>query len=75
MPRAGRSERCVDKDEDFMFKNLQRIQYLEENANKVAPVFEANIDILTELKDHCQSILVSKDCPDELQVGCRIEFA
>lgn len=62
-------------DEDFTFKNLQLVQYFQEKANEVAPVLEANIDILTEMKEHYQYIFNSKDFPDEIKKNCETEFA
>jgi hypothetical protein len=41
----------------------------------LAPVLEANIDILTEMREHYQSILRSQECPDEIKTGCQREFA
>lgn len=75
MPGSVPNEKQAEEDEDFTFKNLQMVQHFEEKANEVAPVLEANIDILTELKEHYRSILNSEDCPDELKAGCRKEFA
>ncbi|TVY76116.1 hypothetical protein LSUE1_G004244 [Lachnellula suecica] len=46
------------------------VQWLEEKANEVSPVLDANIDILKELSEHYRSVLTSVDCPEELQSGC-----
>jgi hypothetical protein len=75
MPGAVPNENQAEDEEDISFKNLQMVQYFEEKANEVSPVLEANIDILTELKEHYQSILKSGDCPDDLKAGCQREFA
>jgi hypothetical protein len=62
-------------DEDFTFKNLQLVQYFQEKANEVAPVLEANIDILTEMKEHYQHIFNSQDLPDDIKANCKSEFS
>jgi len=61
-------------EEDFTFKNIQIIQHFEEKVNEVFPVLEANIDILTELKEHYHGIVNSEDCPKDLKSGCRKEY-
>jgi hypothetical protein len=75
MPGAAPNDKQSGEEEDFTFRNLQLVQHLEEKANEVSPVLEANIDILTELKEHYQTILKSDDCPPEIEVGSRREFA
>jgi len=75
MPGAMPNDKKMADDEAFTFKNLQLVQYFEEKANEVAPVLEANIDILTELKEHYQSILKSDDFPDEFKLSCKLAVA
>jgi hypothetical protein len=75
MPGATPNDKKLADDEAFTFKNLQLVQYFEEKANEVAPVLEANIDILTEMKEHYQSIFKSDDFPDELKVSCKTAIA
>jgi hypothetical protein len=75
MPGAPPSDRRMADDEDFTFKNLQLVQYFQEKANEVAPVLEANIDILTEMKEHYQHIFNSQDFPDDIKAKCKLEFA
>jgi hypothetical protein len=75
MPGALPNDKRIAEDEDFTFKNLQLVQYFQEKANEVAPVLEANIDILRELKEHYQSIFKSNDLPDELKSNCQMAFA
>ncbi|TVY37913.1 hypothetical protein LOCC1_G008368 [Lachnellula occidentalis] len=67
-----------DKDQDddrFTFGDLQQVQYLEECANEVFLVLEANVDVLEELRDHYQSIMKDEDFPGNIKTGCRREFA
>jgi hypothetical protein len=71
MPGAMPNDKRMADDEAFTFKNLQLVQYFEEKANEVAPVLEANIDILTELKEHYQLIFKSDDFPDEFKLSCK----
>jgi predicted RNase H-like nuclease (RuvC/YqgF family) len=75
MPGGIPNDYRVEEEEDFTFKNLQLVQHFEDKANEVAPVLEANIDILTEMREHYQSILRSEECPDEIKTGCQREFA
>ena len=75
MPVASPTDSGMADDEDFTFKNLQLVQYFQEKANEVAPVLEANIDILTEMKEHYQQIFNSQDLPDDIKVNCKSEFA
>ncbi|CZR62157.1 uncharacterized protein PAC_12054 [Phialocephala subalpina] len=74
MPGAPITESHSEEKDDFTFKNLQLVQHFEDKANEIAPVLEANIDILTELKEHYQSIMSSDDCPDDIK-SCKKEFA
>jgi hypothetical protein len=64
----------VDDDVEFSFGKLQIIQHLEEKASSIPPILEANIDILSELKGHYQSILNFEDCPEKLRSDCRRDF-
>jgi hypothetical protein len=75
MPGAPPTDKRMADDEDFTFKNLQLVQFFQEKANEVAPVLEANIDILTEMKEHYQFMFKSPDFPDEIKDNCQAEFA
>jgi hypothetical protein len=75
IPGSIPNDKRMADGEDFTFKNLQLVQYFQEKANEVAPVLEANIDILTEMKEHYQYIFNSKDFPDEIKKNCETEFA
>jgi hypothetical protein len=75
MPGGIPNDYRAEEEEDFTFKNLQLVQHFEDKANEVAPVLEANIDILTEMREHYQSVLRSEECPDEIKTGCQREFA
>ena len=75
MPGAPPTDKRMADDEDFTFKNLQLVQFLQEKANEVASVLDANIDILTEMKEHYQFILKSPDLPGEIKDNCQAEFA
>ena len=75
MPGAPQTDKRMADDEDFTFKNLQLVQFFQEKANEVASVLDANIDILTEMKEHYQFILKSPDFPGEIKNNCQAEFA
>ena len=62
-------------DDVFTFKNLQLVQDFKEKTNEVAPVLEANIDSLTEMKEHYQQIFNSRDSPEDIKANCKSEFA
>lgn len=74
-PGAVQSPKQEKEEEDFTFRNLERVQYFEERANEIFPVLEANINILTEMREHYQSILTSRDCPDKIRTESNAEFA
>lgn len=76
MPGSVPTEKQQSREEgtDFTLKNLQLVQHLEEKANEVSPVLDANIDILSELCGHYRAVLSSDDCPDELKSGCQTAF-
>jgi hypothetical protein len=65
----------LDDQEDFTFRDLQQVQYIEENANEIFLVLESNVDVLNELKQHYNYILNSDDCPDSLKDNCRTAVA
>jgi hypothetical protein len=73
MHAALYNEGQVEEDDDFTFKNLQMVQHFEEKANEIGPILEANIDILTEIKEHYECILKSNECPHDIK-DCQKEF-
>ena len=74
MPGTVRIEK-EDDNEGFTFGDLQQVQHLEECANEVFLVLEANVDVLEKLRDHYQCIVTEDDLPEEIKTGCRREFA
>ncbi|TVY55321.1 hypothetical protein LCER1_G003907 [Lachnellula cervina] len=61
-------------DNRFTFGDLQQVQYLEECANEVFLVLEANVDVLEELREHYQSTIKDDDFPENIKTGCKREF-
>ncbi|ERF69885.1 hypothetical protein EPUS_05427 [Endocarpon pusillum Z07020] len=59
----------------FSFKDLQRIQFIEEQANETLLVLKNNTNILTELTEHYSSVMQSEDCPQEIEQHCKGQFA
>ena len=56
--------------QDFSFSDLQRIQFIQEKVNDALLVINVNIDVLTELRQHYNSICESDGWPPELMLKC-----
>jgi hypothetical protein len=69
-PAPGRETQA----EEFTFKDLQRVHFLEENANEVVLVLESNIKIITEITAYYQNLLLEEDFPDNLRQDCRADI-
>ena len=54
-------------EEDFCFSGLQKIQFLEEKAIEIMLALEANITVLSELKQYYHETFVSEEWPDTLR--------
>jgi len=55
---------------DFSFSDLQQVQFFEEKANEILLVLEANINVISELKEHYQEVVASEDFPYVLRQEC-----
>jgi hypothetical protein len=62
-------------DEIFSAKTLQQVQFIEDKANEMLLILEANIKVVTDIKAHYQKILNSESCPAELKDGCKAGFS
>jgi hypothetical protein len=61
--------------EGFSFSDLQRIQFIEEQANEALLVLKTNSIVMTELRDNYGSVMQSEDCPQDLKTNCKDPFA
>lgn len=64
-----------DDHEGFSFGDLQRIQFIEEQANETLLILKTNGSVLTELSEYYCSVMRSEDCPPELQEHSKDRFA
>lgn len=71
-PPASRKE---DMDEIFSVTTLQKVQFIDDKANEILLILEANIRIVTTIREHYKSMIESEDCPEELKTGCKTEIA
>jgi hypothetical protein len=68
-------EKGEDGHEGFSFGDLQRIQFIEEQANETLLVLKTNTNVLTELQQFYWSFIQSDDCPRDIKQDCRDGFA
>ncbi|TVY83100.1 hypothetical protein LSUE1_G005916 [Lachnellula suecica] len=61
--------------ESFSFNDLQRVQFLEEQASEIALVLESNINIVSEIKQHYTDIVAFDDWPGVLKENCSKDVA
>jgi hypothetical protein len=73
-PGMGGPNLDRSSDEIFSAKTLQQVQFIEDKANEVLLILEANIKIVTGIREHYQKILNSESCPAELKDSCKPEF-
>lgn len=62
-----------NRQQEFSFNDLQRIHYIEEKANESLLVLKINISVIAGLKQHYQSVISSKNCPEELRQDCNAD--
>lgn len=58
---VSRESRIQDSQDQFSFEDLRDVQSLEDKANEVIFILNANIDVLKELKDYYQDLVFSED--------------
>ncbi|KAH7393821.1 hypothetical protein DE146DRAFT_660113 [Phaeosphaeria sp. MPI-PUGE-AT-0046c] len=56
--------------EEFTFRDLQRIQYIEEKAQETHLVLGMNILVLQDLRQHYRNVTEHPNFPAELKNGC-----
>ena len=74
-PGMGGSTTDHSSDEIFSVRTLQQVQFIEDKTNEVLLILEANIKIVTSIKQHYETVLASEDCPNELRTDCKTEVA
>jgi hypothetical protein len=75
IPGAMPNDDQTAADQAFTFKDLQLVQQFQDKLKEVTFVLEANIDILTGLKEHYQLIFKSDDFPEGLKSSSQAAFA
>ncbi|MCJ1460308.1 hypothetical protein MMC28_010687 [Mycoblastus sanguinarius] len=60
-----------EKQQEFSFTDLQRIQDIEEKANAAMLILKSNITVLTELKQYYRTIAAFQGWPSELTSHCK----
>lgn len=68
-------EKAEDGDTGFSFGDLQRIQFIEEQANEALFVLKTNRNVMTELRECYSSVMQSEDCPQDIKQHCKDRFA
>ncbi|CAG8948908.1 hypothetical protein HYFRA_00002034 [Hymenoscyphus fraxineus] len=74
-PGKGGPKEDNTTNEVLSVKTLQQVQFVEDKANEVLLVLEANIKIVRSIRNHYQAILNSEDCPGEIRLGSKTEFS
>lgn len=64
----------LQPDSDFSFKDLQRIEFIEEHANEAMLVITLNSNILAALAQHYNSIVESPSCPGIIKSKCAADL-
>lgn len=62
-----------NREQESSFNDLQKIQYIEEKVNEALLILKINTSVTTELKQHYQSVISSKNCPKELRQDCKAD--
>jgi hypothetical protein len=75
LPPETIEEKPQDGHEGFSFGDLQRIQFIEEQANEALLVLRTNTNVMTELKEYYHATMQSEDCPQEIQQHCKDRHA
>ena len=74
---TAKSPKTPKKDYDeygqqqYSFRDLQRVSEIEESANECVLVLRLNINVVTQLKDHYASLLKDDDLPQEIRMSCK----
>lgn len=71
------SPKRVQKDYDeygqqqYSFRDLQKVSEIEETVNECVLVLRLNINVVTQLKDHYASLMNDDDVPEEIRTCCK----
>lgn len=68
-------EKGKDGNAGFSFGDLQRIQFIEEQANEALLVLKTNRNVMSELKEYYSSVMQSEGCPQDIKEHCKDRFA
>jgi len=75
LPPAPEARMRSDSPDEFSFRDLQRLQYIEEKANEVLLVLETNTNVLGDLRKHYEIGIELSDMPKEIRVDCNQDVA
>ena len=73
-PRVPAQSSEKNSGHEFSFSDLQRLQFIEEKADEAILVLHANINVLTELKQHYRLLTDSEEWPEELRSRCKTDI-
>jgi hypothetical protein len=65
-PLPSSLPKALSDQDEFSFSDLQHVQYIEDKANELLLILDANTHVLTELSKYYQSIVSPGNLPDEL---------
>lgn len=72
---AQRTPECTPDSTFFKIKDIQDIQYIQENADEARLVLVTNSGVIAALRDYFQSVWNHTEFPHEIKIGCAAEFA
>ncbi|KAF7512558.1 hypothetical protein GJ744_000819 [Endocarpon pusillum] len=75
LPPAPIEEKKENGYDGFSFRDLQRIEFIEEQTNETLLVLKTNVNVMIELKEHYAWVMKSDGCPQNLKEKCRDRFA
>ena len=74
-PRVPAQPFEKNSEHEYSFSDLQKLQFIEEKADEAILVLHANINVLTELKQHYRFLIDSEEWPEELRSPCKTDIA
>lgn len=67
-------EKRENSHEGFSFSDLQRIQFMEEQANETLLVLKTNWNVMAELREYYTSVSHSDGCAQDIKQHCKDSF-
>ena len=70
-PKTPRKDYDEYGQQQYSFRDLQKVSEIEEAVNECVLVLRLNINVVTQLKDHYASLLEDDDLPQEIRTSCK----